>query len=121
MNLPSRKTLSQVFKNPKEARRILEMTKGELQDYPGIESLFNDHYHVPKTYQIRLEALNFLGGFFGVECIDSINQANGYSADEYAEYLNAGDTYALTIIYWRGRYRVQSIGDFIANNRVKFR
>lgn len=25
----------------------------------------------------------------------------------------AGETYAPTVIYWRGQYRVQSVGDFI--------
>ena len=31
----------------------------------------------------------------------------------YADYLNTGDTYAPTVIYWRGAYRVQSLGDFV--------
>lgn len=32
--------------------------------------------------------------------------------DEWTEYLNTGDSYAPTVIRWRGKYRVQSVGDF---------
>lgn len=105
MKTPSVKTLSRIFDNPTEAKRIFKMTRGELIDGPSA-TRFAECYHAPKTYDLRMHALNECGEFHGYESIES-------TAGEYAEYLNAGDTYAETIIYWRGTYRAQSIGDFV--------
>lgn len=107
MRTPSVKTLRQCFHDSaNEAKRILRMSRQELVSTPaGIERI-TSCFHPPKTYDIRLHVLNDAGGFHGVESIES-------TAGEYAEHLNAGDTYAPTVIYWRGAYRVQSVGDFI--------
>ena len=55
---------------------------------------------------LRMHCLNACDpGLFGIEGIQA--------GDEWATYLNTGDSYAPTIIFWRGNYRVQSLGDFI--------
>lgn len=114
MKTPSIKTLSLVFDNPSEAKRVLQMTRIELDGHPVGAARNNECYNRPKTYDVRLTVLNSLDtGLYGVESIESTH-------GEYAEYLNTGDCYIPTLIYWRGNYRVQSIGDFIENNQAKF-
>jgi hypothetical protein len=52
------------------------------------------------------DRLGGLAGAYGTECVRFDNW-------ESADYLNAGDPYKPTLIVWRGRWRVQSVGDFI--------
>lgn len=106
MRKPSVKTLSQCFDDPKRARRIFEMSQRELEQLPDVQTLISGCFHRPLNFVVRLHALNTAGGFHGAETLES-------AAGEYAEYLNAGDTYAPTVIYWGGRYRIQSVGDFV--------
>lgn len=121
MRKPSIKTLSQCFDNPREARRVFDMSRVELLALPVCAARERECYYPPKTWDLRMHALNECGRFHGIESLASERQSNGYSADEYADYLNAGDSYLPTVIYWRGRYRVQSIGDFIERSRVHWR
>ena len=107
MRKPSVKTLRAAFgENAPEARRIFEMSRAELKTRADVAEMVRASFHAPKTYILRLAALNACGDFHGVEAVRT-------SADEFAEFLNAGDSYAATVIYWRGRYRVQSLGDFV--------
>lgn len=107
MRLPSIKTLSQIFGDEaKQARFILEVDNTRLITGKAVDDLRWNSYGRQRKRTIRLTALNELGDFHGIESAESTN-------GEYAEYLNAGDSYALTLIYWRGNYRVQSIGDFV--------
>ena len=121
MRKPSIKTLSQCFGNPREARRIFKMSRAELLATGAGAARNRECHSAPRTADLRMHALNECGRFHGVEFLARERQSNGYSPDEYAEYLNAGDSYAATVIYWRGRYRVQSIGDFIERSRVHWR
>lgn len=107
MRLPSIKTLSSVFTDPKKARSIFEMSRTELKETDAGRVRMGECFNPPKTYDLRMHALNALdSGLHGVEAMES-------TAGEYADYLNTGDTYAPTVIYWCGAYRVQSVGDFI--------
>ena len=106
MRKPSIKTLSSICENPKAVRAVFEMTREQLRETEAGAARCADCYHAPKTYDIRLHVLNNVAGFHGVEAMQT---GNG----RYADYLNAGDSYAPTIIYWDGQYRVQSIGDFV--------
>ena len=118
MALPAIKTLSAVFSEPKKAREILEMPRARLLELPAGTERARVCYTPPLTHDIRLHCLNAIDReLHGVEAIES-------TAGQYADYLNTGDTYAPTVIYWRGAYRVQSIGAFIetmARQRVNFR
>lgn len=105
MKTPSIKTLSRIFDDPKRAKDIVLMSRRELIDGPAA-ARFAECFNPPKTYDLRMHALNACGNFHGHESIET-------TAGEYAEYLNAGDAYAETIIYWRGNYRVSSVGDFV--------
>jgi hypothetical protein len=93
--LPSIKTLSRVFSDAKQARRILEMGHAELSATDAGAARIAECFH----------ALNAIEpGLFGLE---SFQTRKG----EYVEYLNAGDTYAPTLIYRAGRYFVGCWGD----------
>lgn len=104
---PSVKTLSAVFSDPKKARAVFEMSRAQLLETEAGASRDKECHHAPKTYDLRMHALNACdSGLHGVESVQSVGC-------QHADYLNTGDTYAPTVIYWRGKYRVQSLGDFI--------
>lgn len=105
MRYPSIKTLSAVFGDKaKQAREILEMTRGQLVAGPAAARR-KECYHSPSTMDLRMHALNALGETYGLE------HAEGNHG--VVSFLNSGDTYNPTIIYWHGTYRVQSFGDFV--------
>lgn len=107
MRLPSVKTLSAVFSDPKRARAVFEMSRAQLLALPAGATRFAECYHPPKTYDLRLHCLSAIeSSLHGPEAMKS-------TAGEYADYLNVGDSYDPTVIYWRGAYRVQSVGDFV--------
>lgn len=107
MRKPSVKTLVQVFGDQaKEARKIFELTQGEMRKHPAGAKRIAECYYSPKWYDVRLHILDSLGETYGIESVHT-------EEDEYADYLNVGEMYAPTVIYWRGNYRVQSLGDFI--------
>lgn len=105
MNLPSIKTLAQVFadKAP-QARAILEMTRAQLEALPAGAARVAECYHAPATFDIRLHCLDALGESSGVE---SFELSDGSRCD----YLNTGDTYTATLLRVHGRYRVACWGD----------
>lgn len=105
--MPSIKTLSEAFPdNAKEAREVLLMNREQLEAHPVGAARVRECYHAPMNWDLRMHILNSIGNFHGVESLEG-------TRGEWAEYLNAGDCYACTVIYWRGRYRVQTLGDFI--------
>jgi hypothetical protein len=110
MRTPSIKTLSDVFEDPKQAKRVFLMTRRELEKTPGGKAFIAQCHHgyVDHVSHLRMVVLNSLDpGLHGVESMKVGRN------DEYADYLNTGETYAATVIYWRGFYRVQSVGDFV--------
>lgn len=110
---PSARTLAAVFEDPKRARAILTMCRTELAQLPAGAARIAECYHAPSMWDVRMTCLSALGaGLRGVESCQ-VADTLGTQEEHYAAYLNTGDMYAPTLIYWRGRYRVQSLGDFI--------
>jgi len=102
--LPSVRTLRAVFgDNAKQARRVLEMTRRELEALPAGEARVRECYHAPTTADLRLTCLNELAETHGVEAFETDHGV--------CEYLNAGDAYNATLVRFRGRYRVTTWGD----------
>ena len=66
----------------------------------------------PRTF--RREAINEIAGFHGVEYLGK-NKRTG----EAIYYLNAGDSYAPTIIFQGARLFVSTVGDLIEGGRVR--
>lgn len=103
--IPSIKTLTPVFGDKaSEARKILGMTRSELEALPAGAARVAECYHPPKTYDLRLTCLDALGETYGVEAFHTEH-------GELVHYLNAGDTYAPTVIRFRESYRVACWGD----------
>lgn len=112
--LPSVKTLATIF-GPcaKDARKILEYSRHELLvNNEAARKRLNECYHAPKTYDLKLTALDYLGCFSGVEGAET-------NDGEWLTYLNAGDTYVATLCYWRGRYYVASLGAMVESLEKK--
>ena len=107
MRTPSIRTLSEVFDDPKAAKKVLRMTRAQMLATAAGRARGRQCYNSPSTADICMHVLDSLDpGLFGVESIEMVN-------GEYADYLNTGDSYAGTVILWRGNYRVQSVGDFV--------
>ena len=101
---PSIKTLRAVFgDNAPEAKRILRSTRAELETIPAGAARVRECYHAPQTHDLRLTCLDALAKTYGVEAFQD-------RAGRYCEYLNAGDTYAPTVVFYRGTYRVTDCG-----------
>ena len=118
MRSPSINKLLQVFPDrakAKEAKRILGMdnTGHRLKKYASVEAHRRACYNPPDCSYIKLLALNELAEAHGVEYFKSVK-------GEYAEYINMGESYAATILLWRGHFRVTSFGDFVEQSKEKF-
>ena len=56
MRTPSIKTLSTVFDNPAEAKRILRMSRAQLLETSAGAARNAECYNPPKTYDLRMHA-----------------------------------------------------------------
>ena len=109
MRTPSIKKLSEIFGcKAKQAKNILLMSREQLIGLPAGAARVAECYHPPTTQDIRMECLNDLGGFHGVEGFDTKKGE--------CLYLNAGDTYTPTLCRLAGAYRVISWGDIAEKN-----
>jgi hypothetical protein len=101
---PSIKSLSTIFgDNAKQAKALLLMSREQLLRTPVGAARVAECYHAPTTQDIRMECLNALGDFHGVEGFDTKRGE--------CLYLNAGDTYTPTLVRFNGAYRIASWGD----------
>jgi hypothetical protein len=102
--LPSVRTLRAVFgDNAKDARKVLEMSFAELCETIHGAARIAECYHTPSVSDVRMHVLDALAGTHGVETFDT--------RKGYCTYLNAGDTYAPTLVRFQGSYRVTTWGD----------
>ena len=106
---PSIKSLSTIFgDNAKQAKALLLMSREQLLRTPVGAARVAECYHAPTTQDIRMECLNTLGDFHGVEGFDTKRGE--------CLYLNAGDTYTPTLVRFNGAYRIASWGDIAARH-----
>ena len=109
---PSIAKLREVFgDNAPEAKRILRMTRAELLETDAGNARAPECHHAPKTWELRLHALNALedsngGQFCGLETV-------ALGDGSIVEYLNAGDSYVATVYRLNGNYYVGDIGGLI--------
>ncbi len=105
MRTPSTKVLREVFgDNATEAKRVLQMSRTQLLELPACIARDRECYNPPATYDLRMTALDKLANTCGVEAFQTRN-------GNWCEYLNSGDTYAATLLRYRGHYRVGCWGD----------
>jgi len=108
MRYPSIKTLSAIFDDSKTARGLIDGALDPCEVSRNACELERTSYHLPPIYLLKMEALNELGGFYGVASFE-------YSGG-FIEYLNAGDTYAPTLFYrpdLQDRWQVSTLGDIV--------
>lgn len=106
MRSPSVKTLREVFGDKaREAKAVFRMSRNELLETPAGAARDKECFNPPETWDLRMNVLDALAGTFGIE---EFRTRKG----ENVEYLNAGDTYAATIVYFRGNYYVGCWGDY---------
>lgn len=102
MRTPSVKRLEECFPGQGErAKAILLMGRVELEALSG-----QTYYNPPKRWQLKMEILNRLGEFHGVETM-------ALGDGSFVDYLNAGDPYVATLYRWRGNYYVGDWGTLV--------
>lgn len=89
------------------------------QDAPDVDTLADmfpatyrwlcQCYNPPSLHDIEMSIADEIMGTFGVEYIEHGRNAKS----PVIEYCNAGDTYATTLLYVNGRYRVGCWGDIV--------
>ena len=114
-NKPSLKVLEAAFPTKGKALRRLLTSKQAVLDHPAAIAYSRQCYHKPPVYLQRLYALNAETESFGVEYTHhSTCEQIGRCTNKCFDYLNAGDTYATTIIRFNdGRYRVGDWGTVV--------
>ena len=101
---PSIKSLRAIFgENAPRAKALLRMNREQLLRTPVGAARVAECYHAPSTQDIRMQCLDALGNFYGVEVLDTKKGE--------CMYLNAGDTYAATLVRFNGAYRITCWGD----------
>lgn len=109
MKTPPVKTLKEIFPEPgqaKTAEKILtSLKRSEILNFVKSDEE-RERLKTAPTYRIRMQALNDLGEFAGVESAE-------LEKGGHATYLNAGDTYVATLIRFNGKYRVNDLGTFV--------
>ena len=78
---------------------IIAGTIDSLEVSAKARYLVNTCYNDPEIHIIKLFAIDEILHTYGVEGEDDI------------EYCNAGDTYALTVMYVKGYWKVSTLGD----------
>ena len=89
--------------------------------FPVTAAWVRQCYHPPGGAAIRMSCANEAAGTYGVEALHETG-ADDWRAGPFAEYLNTGDTYDLTLVRFRsGAYRMRSWGDVVEANPSRFR
>ena len=88
----------------REAKRLLTASRQALEETPEGAARVAECYHAPGIIDLRLTCLDAVIGTHGVESFDARGRTYWY--------LNAGDTYASTIVRTPNSYRVACWGDF---------
>lgn len=92
-----------------EIRRIIKLpyTAKELWNYSSVVELRNRSYRSPSKIEVKFEAINQLIGACGVECMSTA------TTDEEAMYINVGEMYAETFIWFRGTLSYTDLVTFV--------
>ena len=103
------------------ANIVRGLIRGEIRTldaerFPQSNAYFASCYNRPSRLDRIMECLNEVLGTYGVEAIGD-SQTYGPPA----EYLNAGDTYAATLVFDRlvGNFKLTSWGDWLEKNESK--
>lgn len=98
----------------RQIRRVLEsldlepcpMTQAWAEPCPMTQAWIESCYNPPSEREIILAAIDEILGNYGVE-------AEELRPGRWLEYSNTGDSYAPTVVLWRGVLRISSWGDIV--------
>ena len=119
---PSKKTLIAALNiTPEQAETARGLIRGDIKTrdeerFPRSNAYFRRCYHEPGRLSRILECLNEVLEMHGVE---SLGECRTYGPP--AEYLNAGDTYAATLLFDHiaGNFKLTTYGDWLERNENK--
>lgn len=119
---PSLKALMEGLRLDKgKAEQVRGLIKGTISpdSFINVHSWVKRCYNRPRRIERVLEALNQVLGTFGTEALYSKHSGGGFWQGCRFVYLNAGDTYALTLIYDTELeyFRLGSWGDLVEAGR----
>ena len=86
----------------KIVRREVDLTDSEL--FPKTAKWIKSCYNTPTVIEQSMSAIDEVLDNHGVEGFKT-------SKGDYVEYSNTGDSYALTVVYYRNKFRACSWGD----------
>lgn len=140
MTLPSKKSLTELFKTYERQRdhkvvnhialktyqiwfeHLLDLKEIEF-DSKDLASLVHEMMERTDSHQKVDSVLdnNLLEGH-GIEAIRGEYHVNNYYHDIVALYVNMGDTYNLTLLYDtdRGKFYVTTMGDWVEKNDKRY-
>ncbi len=96
---------------PDKADTVLGLIRGtiEPETFESVHLWVTQCFHPPSRGEKVMLALNEVLDCYGVEYVPQGRN----SRSPAFEYLNTGDTYALTLVRFAGTYRVSSWGDIV--------
>lgn len=107
---------------PELAKEMHLLMKGlvDVDAYPEAQRRTAECYHKPEWVDRVMHVLDGMLHGYGVEAINEVHES--YFEFTGIEYVNMGDTYALTVMYDHrsGSWRVQSWGDAVENAPRRF-
>lgn len=107
-NFPSVKRIMEIGVDQETAVKVRAIMGGTrafvLDTSEAAETANRQSYNPHARHYLKMLAIDQLLGTYGVE------------GDENIEYCNTGDSYALTVIYHEGRFKVSSWGDVVERN-----
>lgn len=116
---PAAKIAARLGCDVETAKTARKLMRGEIKitdnpAFPATNAWIRSCYNRPRRVELILSALDELLGFHGVEAFrdeDCLTQAS-------LSYLNAGDTYAETILFFHdiGAFRLGCWGDVVERN-----
>ncbi len=114
LKMPSYKSMESHFAGMgidiQEVRNTLEAGRKVLLQSEAVQKFEKGCYFPPSVYELRLVAMNIVLRGHGIVGIKS-------KRNQYADYINMGDTYVPTIIWYNGMCHFTTVGDFMEKRR----
>lgn len=88
-----------------------EMFRLRVLEHPAAQRRERECYHPPSNHDLLIHTLDSLLGTHGCEYIGECHPTQGPPI----EYLNTGDSYEATLVYYRdtGKFKVQGYADAV--------
>jgi hypothetical protein len=122
MKVPSTKAFREAFPSipPAKITKLRKILRGDLDplSVPSVERWALQCFNRPAQIELLLSAANDLLDGFGVEPLETQEEWETLTSGPRREYINMGETYAVTLIYDHdhGRFFLASYGDVVEQN-----